>query len=98
TLLSRYRASFAQYTQVSLTASCIAYSLFSIAFLSVFLVKYRIEYMLVLPFVVALFTAYFVMATKPGSTAQKPEKLFREPGLIAIVAALVATFIFTTFV
>ncbi|MGO8271922.1 hypothetical protein ACC862_38260, partial [Rhizobium ruizarguesonis] len=38
------------------------------------------------------------MATKPGSTAQKPEKLFREPGLIAIVAALVATFIFTTFV
>ncbi|MGO4118453.1 UbiA prenyltransferase family protein [Rhizobium ruizarguesonis] len=97
-LLSRYRASFAQYTQVSLTASCIAYSLFSIAFLSVFLVKYRIEYMLVLPFVVALFTAYFVMATKPGSTAQKPEKLFREPGLIAIVAALVATFIFTTFV
>lgn len=78
-LLSRYRASFTQYTQVSLTASCIAYSLFSIGFLSVFLVKYRIEYILVLPFVVALFTAYFVMATKPGSTAQKPEKLFREP-------------------
>lgn len=97
-LLSRYRASFAQYTQVSLTASCIAYSLFSIAFLSVFLVKYRIEYMLVLPFVVALFTTYFVMATKPGSTAQKPEKLFREPGLIAIVAALLAVFVFTTFV
>ena len=97
-LLSRYRASFAKYTQVSLTASCIAYSLFSIAFLSVFLVKYRIEYMLVLPFVVALFTAYFVMATKPGSTAQKPEKLFREPGLIAIVAALAAAFIFATFV
>ena len=95
-LLSRYRVSFAQYTQVSLTASCIAYSLFSIAFLSVFLVKYRIEYILVLPFVVALFTTYFVMATKPGSTAQKPEKLFREPGLLAIVVALVAAFIFTT--
>ncbi|MBB3659107.1 4-hydroxybenzoate polyprenyltransferase [Rhizobium sp. BK650] len=97
-LLSRYRASFAQYTQVSLTASCIAYSLFSIGFLCVFLVKYRIEYILVLPFVVALFTVYFVMATKPGSTAQKPEKLFREPGLIVIVAALVVAFIFTTLV
>ncbi|MFL5014448.1 MULTISPECIES: UbiA family prenyltransferase [Rhizobium] len=63
-----------------------------------FLMAAKRLYMLVLPFVIALFKDYFVMATKPGSTAQKPEKLFREPGLIAIVAALVAAFIFTTFV
>ncbi|WP_246661418.1 MULTISPECIES: UbiA prenyltransferase family protein [Rhizobium] len=30
-LLTRYRTSFAHYAQVSLTASCIAYSLYSIA-------------------------------------------------------------------
>lgn len=97
-LLVRYRASFAQYTEVSLTASCFAYSLFSVFFLTVFLVKYRIEFVLIIPIVVLLFTTYFSMSTLPGSSAQKPEKLFRESGLILIVLALIATFLFTSFV
>jgi 4-hydroxybenzoate polyprenyltransferase len=97
-LLVRYRASFANYSEVSLTSSCIAYSLFSISFLAIFLIKYRIEYILTLPCVVALFTAYFSMSTLPGSSAQKPEKLFRETRLIAIVASLVAVFLVTSFV
>jgi len=97
-VLSRYRASFARYTQVTLIASCIGYSLFSVAFLSIFLVKYRIEYILVLPIVVMLFTVYFSMSIKPGSSAQKPEKLFKESGLLMIVAALVAVFLITSFV
>ncbi|WP_035971726.1 UbiA family prenyltransferase [Bradyrhizobium sp. WSM3983] len=97
-LLVRYRASFAQYTKVSLTASCLVYSLSSIAFLSVFLVECRIEYIIALPIVVMLFTAYFLLSTRPGSTAQKPEKLFREPGLMLILLALVVAFIFASFV
>ncbi|MBS0237602.1 MAG: UbiA family prenyltransferase [Proteobacteria bacterium] len=97
-LLVRYRASFAQYTETSLTASCFAYSLLSVFFLTVFLVKYRIEFVLIIPIVVLLFTTYFSMSTLPGSSAQKPEKLFRESGLILIVLALVATFLFTSFV
>ncbi|MFA5956111.1 UbiA family prenyltransferase [Hyphomicrobium sp.] len=97
-LLVRYRASFARYTEVSLTASCFAYSLLSVFFLTVFLVKYRIEFVLLIPIVVLLFTTYFSMSTLPGSSAQKPEKLFRESGLIAIVMALAAMFLFTSFV
>jgi 4-hydroxybenzoate polyprenyltransferase len=97
-LLARYRASFADYSEVSLTSSCISYSLFSVSFLAIFLIKYRIEYILAMPFVVALFTAYFSMSTVPGSSAQKPEKLFRETGLIAIVLSLVAVFLVTSFV
>lgn len=97
-LLVRYRASFAQYTEVSLTASCFAYSLLSVFFLTVFLVKYRIEFVLLVPIVVLLFTTYFSMSTLPGSSAQKPEKLFRESGLIVIVLALVTMFLFTSFV
>jgi len=97
-LLARYRPSFAHYSQVSLMASCIAYSLLSISFLSIFLVKYRIEYLLVLPFVVILFTFYFAMSTKPRSSAQRPETLFREPGLMVIVLALVLAFIVSTFI
>ena len=97
-LLASYRASFANYSEVSLTSSCIAYSLFSVSFLAIFLIKYRIEYILTMPFVVALFTAYFSMSTLPGSSAQKPEKLFRETQLIAIVLSLVAVFLVTSFV
>lgn len=97
-LLARYRASFAKYSEVSLTSSCFAYSLCSVFFLSVFLVKYRIEYILAMPFVVALFTTYFSMSTLAGSSAQKPEKLFRETKLIGIVSALVVVFVFASFV
>ncbi len=90
--------SFAQYSEVSLTTSCIAYSLFSVAFLAVFLVKYRIEYVLALPLVVMLFTLYFIMSTRPGSTAQKPEKLFRETWLVVILVGLVVVFLVTSVV
>lgn len=97
-LLARYRASFTHYTEVSLTASCLSYSLFSVFFLSVFLVKYRIEYVLAMPLVVMLFTSYFSMSTLPGSSAQKPEKLYGERGLILIVLALVAVFLVASLV
>ncbi|WOH84272.1 UbiA family prenyltransferase [Bradyrhizobium sp. BEA-2-5] len=97
-LLARYRASFAHYTEVSLTASCLSYSLFSVFFLSVFLVKYRIEYVLAMPLVVMLFTTYFSMSTSPGSSAQKPEKLYGERGLMLLVLALVAVFLVASLV
>jgi 4-hydroxybenzoate polyprenyltransferase len=97
-LLIRYRASFSGYSEVSLTASCLVYSLLSMAFLSVFLVKYRIEYILILPIIVTLFTTYFVLSTAPDSSAQKPEELYREKGLIGIVGLLAAVFLVSTFV
>lgn len=97
-LLVRYRASFARYSEISLISSCITYSLCSVLFLSVFIVKYRIEYILAMPFVVSLFTVYFSMSTLAGSSAQKPEMLFRETRLIIIVVALVAVFAVASFV
>lgn len=97
-LLARYRASFAQYTHVSLTASCLTYSLSSIAFLSIFLVKYRIEYIIALPVVIMLFTAYFLLAARPDSLAQKPEKLFRDSSLMLILLALVVVFILASYI
>jgi len=97
-LLALYRSSFARYTEVSLTASCLAYALFSISLLSIFLLKYRIEYILVLPLVVTLFTVYFTMSTRPQSVAQKPELLIRDSTLILICLALIALFLFTSLV
>ena len=66
-------------------------------FLAVFLIKYRIEYILTVPIVIALFAKYLALSMEPGSSAQKPEKLFKESGLIVLIVWLVAIFSVTTF-
>src|SRR5262249_43307396 len=96
--LEQYRVSFARYSETSLTVSCFVYALFSSFFLAVFLIKYRIEYLLTVPVVIALFGQYLALAMEPGSAAQKPEKLFRESRLIGLVALLVTLFVLTTFI
>ena len=97
-LLERYRASFSAYTDTSLTVSCFVYAMASSFFLAVFLIKYRIEYLVLMPLIIALFGHYLALSMKPGSAAQKPEKLFREYGLILVVATLAIGFAITTFV
>ncbi len=97
-LLARYRASFARYTEVSLTVSCFVYALVSSFFLAVFLIKYRIEYLLTMPLFVALFATYLAMAMQPGSSAQAPETLLRERGLVVLVLLLAAVFAVATVV
>jgi hypothetical protein len=44
----------------------------------------------------ALFTLYLAMGLRLGSTAQTPEKLFKERGLIALVVVLVAVLVALT--
>jgi 4-hydroxybenzoate polyprenyltransferase len=97
-LLQLYRASFAGYSEVSLTVSCFVYALIASFFLAIFLIKYRVEYLLTVPVIIALFAHYLALSMTPGSTAQKPEKLFKERTLVAIVGLLAVTFLFTTYV
>ena len=97
-LLVQYRASFAAYSETSLTVSCFTYALFGIFFLAVFLIKYRTEYLVMVPIIIALFAYYMAMAARPESFAQNPEKLFRERGLIALVLLLAVTFLLMTWI
>ena len=97
-LLARYRRSFAGYTEISLTASCLIYALGSAMTLSIFFVKYRIEYIFMLPPVAILFGKYLALSMQPASTAQRPEKLFMERGLMTIVAVVVVVFAVCTVV
>lgn len=98
TQLALYRASFAAYNEISLTASCFLYALLSAFFSAVFLIKYRIEYIVIFPAISALFVHYFVLSMHPESTAQKPEKLFRERKLMAIVLLVGVLFVVATLV
>ena len=87
-LAGRYRRAFRYYTQESLLASAFFYALVSAFFLGVFLIKYRIEFLLSMPFLALLFTWYLIIGMRAQSVAQSPEKLYREGPFIAYVAAL----------
>ena len=95
-LLARYRASFLGYTELSLNLSCFLYAMLSIFFLAIFLIKYRIEYLLLFPIIITLFCYYLWLSMAPDSSAQKPEKLFREKKLMVLVALLGIGFVITT--
>jgi len=97
-VLSKYRRSFHYYSEESLMVSCFVYAMMT-AFLSgVFLVKYRVEYILVFPFVSGLFAAYIWLAARPGSVVQRPERLFHSRRLDVMLAACIVVFILATFI
>ncbi|MDA8019945.1 MAG: UbiA prenyltransferase family protein [Thermoanaerobaculia bacterium] len=96
--LALYRRSFRRYTETSLLLSAFLYSQMAAFFLAVFLIKYRIEYLLSLPLFALLFTCYLRVGLRHDSTAQAPEKLFRETTLMVVVAVLVAALAILTVV
>jgi 4-hydroxybenzoate polyprenyltransferase len=97
-LLEKYRASFAGYSEISLTVSCLVYALVASFFLAIFVIKYRVEYLLTVPVIIGLFAKYLALSMRPGSAAQKPEKLFRERSLMGMVVLLALLFFATTYV
>jgi len=92
-----YRRSFRFYTEERLLLSSFFYALFAAFLLGVFLVKYRIEYLLSLPLFALLFTWYLAIALRADSAAQAPEKLHRERRFMAFVGILAAVVTLLTF-
>lgn len=96
--LALYRRSFAYYTEARLSVANQTYALLCAFFLAIFVAKYRIEYVLLFPFVTFLFAEYYAMALRPDSAARRPEKLFRETRLMGTAALIGVLFVVTTFV
>ena len=92
-LAAKYRKSFRMYTEELLLTSAFFYAMCSSSLMGVFLVKYKIEFLILMPFVFLLFCYYFHIAFKPDSAAQKPEKLFKEKGLMVYVVFLIILFL-----
>ena len=88
-----YRKSFSDYTELSLLLSAVFYGFMSTFFCGVFLVKHKIELIIAVPFVCGLFCLYLRICFRPDSAAQKPEKLFREKGLMGYVLILILLFL-----
>jgi 4-hydroxybenzoate polyprenyltransferase len=90
--LELYRKSFRAYTENRLVAACLMYAMFCGTFIGIFLIKYRTEYILFLPFLGVLFAIYFGLALKPDSLAQAPEKLFKSE--VLTVASVITALVF----
>jgi 4-hydroxybenzoate polyprenyltransferase len=84
-----YRASFKHYTPESLLVSVLFYASTAMLFLGAFIIRYRIELILGFPLVALTMAIYLKLAFKPGSSVQNPEKLYREPLLMASFTATV---------
>ncbi len=93
-----YRKSFAHYTETSLLVSSFFYAMCATFFIGVFMIKYRMEYIIAMPFVFGLFCFYLYIAFKPDSAVQKPEKLYKEKSLLAYIALLVVILLILTIV
>ena len=93
-----YRKSFAAYTEQTLLCSSMFYAFCSTFCMGLFLVKYRIEYVLAMPFLFLLFVYYLYIAFRDDSAVQKPEKLYKEKKLMVFVLLIVVIFVVLTFV
>jgi 4-hydroxybenzoate polyprenyltransferase len=89
--LHLYRRSFRAYNESSLLVASLVYAQLAGFFLAVFLLKYRIEYLLSLPFVAALFGVYLAVGLQEKSAAQAPEGLFRERALWLVMILLIVS-------
>lgn len=93
-----YRKSFAHYTETSLLVSSFFYAMCATFFIGVFMIKYRMEYIIAMPFVFGLFCFYLYIAFKPDSAVQKPEKLYKEKSLLIYIAVLVLILLLLTII
>ncbi len=78
-----YRKSFQRYTPESLLVSVLFYASTAMLFLGGFIIRYRMELILGFPLVAFTMAIYLKIAFKPQSAVQNPEKLYREPLLMA---------------
>lgn len=83
-----YRRSFRHYTEHFLLLSSFFYAICSSFFLGVFLIKYRVEFLLTFPLFSLMFTWYLAIGLKPNSAAQAPERLFTERAFIIFVGVV----------
>jgi hypothetical protein len=83
-----YRRSFQGYSEATLLTSILFYAMMSLFFLGSFIVKYKIELLLSIPFFAGLFCWYFLLGLRPNSIAQRPEALYREHWLLLYIIFL----------
>ena len=96
--LGLYRRSFRHYTEPRLLVADLVYALLCSFFVGVFLIKYRTEYIVMIPAMIALFAEYFRLAFVQDSVTRKPERLFRAKRLMVFAISATVLFVVLTVV
>ena len=96
--LGLYRRSFRHYTEPKLLVANLVYALLCSLLIGVFLIKYRVEYILLMPALVILFAEYFRLAFVQDSVTRKPEQLFHAKRLMVYSAFAGLLFLVLTIV
>lgn len=92
-----YRKSFSIYNEQKLLVSITFYAATAMLFFGAFIMRYRLELILSFPLIAVVMAAYLAMAFKQDSAAQRPEGLYREPGLMKAVVLCAAVMIVLLF-
>lgn len=87
---ARYRHSFAHYDEDRLLISLFFYAIAGALFSGVFIVRYHLELILLIPLLAGFFAYYMKLGLRPGSPVQNPERLYRERGFLLFTLATVA--------
>jgi 4-hydroxybenzoate polyprenyltransferase len=93
-----YRRSFEFYNEEALLTSVTFYAATAMLFFGAFIMRYRIEMVFAFPMIALLMAVYFRLAFSADSPVQNPEKLYREPALMALLVACCTVFVITSFV
>ena len=97
-IIRNYRPSLAKYKQPGeLEAISFFYALLAISFLTVFIIKYKIEFIIFIFGLIILFFYYFKMSLEKNSIAQTPEKLFKNNKIILLVLLNIILFLICFF-
>ena len=93
-----YRESFAYYNEYRLILNIVYYASAFSLFLGIFLVRYRIELILSVPFLAGFIPVYMRLGFWKDSPAQYPESLYKQKGLVIYTAFCVVVVLTLLFI
>jgi 4-hydroxybenzoate polyprenyltransferase len=97
-LLGQYRKSFLKWTPEKLIVFTFFGGMIATSFIGVLLVRYRLEYILVLPSLIWIFVEYLRISLKLDPASFAPEKLMGKAKLQLLALLVLAAFLVFTFV
>ena len=94
----KYRPSLESWSSTELLAYALSGGFYGTTFLGIFLMKWKPEYLLVLPVIINLFAAYFRIGFSLNQVSFMPEKIYRSKQLIFRVVVVVALSFLLSFI
>ena len=79
-----YRKSFKHYNKNTLDFLSWCYGLLSFFFISVFIIKYRIDLIIIIPTLILIYSYYYILAYKKNSITMTIEKIYLDKKLLIL--------------